>query len=250
MKKSLIFITAFFFGMLLWGQNIPDPMQPPRLVNDFASMFSFEQRAELERRLVDFSDSTSVQIAVVSVESLDGYEINEYSVALFDKWKIGSKGKDNGVLILLKPKTADSSGEVFISTGYGMEGIIPDAVAHQIVQKEMIPSFIDGDYYGGVNKAVSTIISLSKGEFTADEYANSNEFSWFDWFMFIAIFGGIILAVILRNRGGGNHKNGSSSGRFPVGGFGGGSFGGGGRMGGFGGFGGGSTGGGGAGGKW
>ncbi|OQA48962.1 MAG: hypothetical protein BWY47_00836 [Bacteroidetes bacterium ADurb.Bin302] len=249
MKRSLIFIAAFFFGMLLFGQNIPDPMQPPRLVNDFASMFSVEQRAELEARLVEFSDSTSVQIAVVSVESLEGYEINEYSVALFDKWKIGSKGKDNGVLILLKPKTSDSSGEVFISTGYGMEGIIPDAVAHQIVQKEMIPSFIEGDYYDGVNKAVSTIMSLSKGEFTADEYANSDELSWFDWVIFIAIFGGIILAVIFRKKGGGNNKTGSSTGWFPVGGSGG-SFGRGGFGGGFGGFGGGSTGGGGAGGRW
>jgi len=249
MKRSLIFIAAFFFEMLLFGQNIPDPMQPPRLVNDFASMFSVEQRAELEARLVEFSDSTSVQIAVVSVESLEGYEINEYSVALFDKWKIGSKGKDNGVLILLKPKTSDSSGEVFISTGYGMEGIIPDAVAHQIVQKEMIPSFIEGDYYDGVNKAVSTIMSLSKGEFTADEYANSDELSWFDWVIFIAIFGGIILAVIFRKKGGGNNKTGSSTGWFPVGGSGG-SFGRGGFGGGFGGFGGGSTGGGGAGGRW
>ena len=99
-------ITRFF------SQDIPERPVPPRLVNDFAGMLSTQEADVLERKLVAFNDSTSTQIAIVIVRSLNGYDKADYAQRLAEKWGIGQKGLNNGVLILVKPKTADSRGEV------------------------------------------------------------------------------------------------------------------------------------------
>ena len=175
---------------------------------------------------------------------------------------------NNGVLILVKPKTADSKGEVQIAQGYGLEGAIPDITCAEIVDSEIIPSFRNGDYYGGLDKATTTLMSLARGEYSAAEYGKQGKkreritASLSVLIIFIVI---IIISVISRNSGDSNNRH-ISTGGLPFwmlmgmmnsgrgssgswGGFsGGGSSGGGG--GGFGGFGGGSFGGGGAGGSW
>ena len=274
MKKFLfiIILTALFTGQA-HTQSIPDPPNPPRLVNDFANVLTQEQIDSLELKLEDFERSTTTQIVIVTVPSLDGYDISDYSFKLGEKWGVGQKGKNNGVIIIFKPKTAEESGKVFIAVGYGLEGIIPDATTNRIVNNEMIPHFKENDIYGGLSQGCQIIMSLASKEFTAQEYEERNSgddiggvFAGF--FVFIVLL--IIIGIATRNRNqnltmgkngsglplwillsmlsnsGNNKKNWDDFTR-GSGGFGG--FGGGGG-GGFGGFGGGSFGGGGAGGSW
>jgi uncharacterized protein len=248
-----------------YSQDIPDRPRPPRLVNDFAGMLKAEEVRMLEQKLVAFNDSTSTQIAIVIVPSLMGYDKSDYAQRLAEKWGIGQKGLNNGVLILVKPKTSDSKGEVFITTGYGIEGAIPDLLGSEIIDREILPAFRAGDFYGGLSNATNTMMSLARGEFSAAEYGNKAKKSSgkdvpVGLIIFIVI---IIIAMISRKSGGSNNRHigtgglpfwmllgmmgsgrGSHSGSW--GGFSGGSSGGGG----FGGFGGGSFGGGGAGGSW
>lgn len=262
----LIFCLTAFNGV--YAQDIPEKPNPPKLVNDFAGMLDRGEVSRLEQKLVSFNDSTSTQISIVIVPTLDGYAPGDYAQRLGEKWGIGQKGTNNGVLVLVKPKTNDSRGEVFIAPGYGLEGVLPDITAATIVDNEILPAFRNGDYYGGLDKATSTIMSLARGEYTADEYGKKAEGGSKKGGpgLFGLIF--IVFVIIMIARGGrggrsgritsgglpfwllmGMLGSGHSSHRGSWGGFsGGGGFGGGG--GGFGGFGGGSFGGGGAGGSW
>jgi uncharacterized protein len=247
-------------------QDFPEKPVPPRLVNDYAGLLSGGEANALERKLVSFNDSTSTQIAIVIVKDLNGYAISDYAQRLGDKWGIGQKGMNNGLLIVVKPKTADSKGEVYISTGYGAEGAVPDITCAQVVDNDILPYFRQGDYYGGLDKATTTLMAMIRGEYSAAQYgkhSGKNPAKAAPFGLIIIIF---IIIMLLRNSGRSNNSNISRSG-LPFwlllgmmnsgrnshngswGGFsGGGGFGGGG--GGFGGFGGGGFGGGGAGGSW
>jgi len=265
--NGLIILLFLTIGSLcVYSQEFPAKPVPPRLVNDFAGFLSQSEINSLERKLVAFNDSTSTQISIVIVKDLNGYDKADYAQRLAEKWGIGQKGLNNGVLILVKPTTPDSKGEVQIAQGYGLEGAIPDITCSKIVDNDILPAFRQGDYYRGLDKATNTLMSLARGEFSADQYGKKIKKSVGKAApigVFIIIF---IIILILRNSGRSNHNNISRSG-LPFwlllgmmssgrnshngswGGFsGGGGFGGGG--GGFGGFGGGSFGGGGAGGSW
>lgn len=253
--KTLLFVAIVLFNAAVgFAQSgIPEIPNPPRLVNDFANQLSADELQSLESKLVAFNDSTSVQIAVVIIPTLNGYEKADFAQQLGAKWGVGGSKFNNGIVILVKPKTAAENGEAFIATGYGVEATVPDATALDIVNNEMIPSFKQNDYYGGINAATDVLISLVKGEFKADSYSKKKKGSS-ALFVLIIIF--IIIFLISRNKN--NHHTINRSGGagmlfFPWmmgggGSGGGGGFGGGG--GGFGGFGGGGFGGGGAGGSW
>ncbi len=238
------------------AQNIPPRPDPPRLVNDFAGVLSPDEVAALERKLVAFDDSTSNQAVIVTVKTLDGYPIEEFSLNILRQWGIGNQETNNGVLIL----AAIDDREVRIETGYGLEGAIPDITANRIITYDIVPAFRSRNYYEGLDKAVNSIIAAAAGEYTAPKgYGDRGKDKGFPMGLIIPL---VILAVILLSGGGGRGGGGFMSRRgfgpiiFPGGGgfggrgggFGGGGFGGGG--GGFGGFGGGSGGGGGAGGRW
>jgi uncharacterized protein len=270
-KKSiyLLALSVLFCVVpveMIYSQDIPERPSPPRLVNDFARILGADEVRSLEQKLVSFNDSTSTQIALVIVPSLNGYDKADFSQRLAEKWGIGQKGLNNGILILIKPKTGDSNGQVQISPGYGLEGAIPDITCAEIIDREMLPSFRNGDYYSGIDRAANTLMSLARGEYSAAEYGHKAKKSSgknipFGLIIFVVF---IIIAMTSRGSGGSNNKH-ISTGGLPFwmlmgmmnsgrgsggswGGFsGGGSSGGGG---GFGGFGGGSFGGGGAGGSW
>jgi uncharacterized protein len=254
--KTLLFVALVLINAAIGfaQEGIPEPPNPPRLVNDFANLLSSEELQSLESKLVAFNDSTSVQIAVVIVPTLGGYEKADYAQQLGQKWGVGGSKFNNGIVILVKPKTASENGEAFIATGYGVEGSIPDATASDIVNNEMIPYFKQNDYYGGINAATDVLMALVKGEFKADSYSKKKKGS--SAFIIIII---VIVIVILISRNNNHHninRSGSGGALFLpwllMGGGGSGRSGGfgGGGGGGFGGFGGGSFGGGGAGGSW
>lgn len=262
----LLFVALFFSLTSNAQEEFPARPEPPRLVNDFAGILSADQVASLENKLVNFYQKTSTQIAIVTVKSLSGYDKADYAVKLSEMWGIGQKGKNNGIMILVKPKMANERGEVYVAVGYGLEAVVPDAVASQaLIRGELLPAFKQNDYFTGLDRSTDVLIGLTSGEFTADQYvkaANKKDKSGgIGSFVFIMI---VLAIVFLLKRGGGNsHSIGSSRGLLGglllgsmLGGRHGGSWGsfsgGGGSSGGggFGGFGGGSFGGGGAGGSW
>lgn len=248
------FGAAFALFLCFTLSAIPAKPDPPRLVNDLAGLFTAQQCDELEQRLVAYNDSTSTQIVVVTVLDLEGQESSAYATEIGIEWQVGSEKFDNGIIILVKPKTETESGDVFIAVGYGLEGAIPDARAKSIIDKIMIPKFIENDYYGAVTGACEAIIKMADGEgFVAGVDSDPGEGGMS---IFLSVF---IIALVLyiifgtKKKGNGPGSSSGTRGRTgtyvpPItpGGFGGSS----GSSGGFGGFGGGSFGGGGAGGKW
>ena len=267
MQKYLNIVLVFIlWPSAIFAQEIPDPMQPPRLVNDFAGLLSSDQASKLESKLVAFNDSTSTQIIVVTVKSLNGYDKNDFAQRLGQKWGVGQKGKNNGIVVLVKPKYRQEKGEAAIQTGYGIESVLPDITCKRIVDNEMIPRFREDDYYGGIDQALSTILSITKGEFTADQYNKKHSWKSSPIAGIIPFLIILIVYLLIRSGRGGMNSMGKnipwwtslfllgSMGRGSSGSWGNfqsgsGGFGGGGG-GGFGGFGGGSFGGGGAGGSW
>jgi uncharacterized protein len=164
---------------------------------------------------------------------------------------VGQKDKGNGVVILVKPKKGSERGEVNISTGYGMEQYVTDATGKNIIEKEMIPAFKEGDYYTGIDNAVNVIMALCSGKFTQDEYNDGEGLP--GWLTLLLIIAVIIVFIKFSSGSGQNYSGGGSRTIWiPMGGGFGGGFGGGGGFsgGGFGSFGGGGFGGGGASGSW
>ncbi|HRP89851.1 MAG TPA: TPM domain-containing protein [Edaphocola sp.] len=255
----LTLISISFWSFIGWSQSseqdFPKPMDPPRLVNDFANVLSSSENEQLEKTLEAFNDSTSNEIAIVTLKSVGAYDIASYTFELGNKWGIGKKGKRNGVLIL----AAIDDRKIWIATGYGLEGALPDALVGRIIRNEILPFFRSGNYYQGFSNGIVQIIKASKDEYKADPNDNSSDVLSENWgpIMVLIVIFILIFFIASKTKGGGGNNTGG--GRYIsrrgsdiwLGGFGGGgSFGGGGGGGGFGGFGGGSFGGGGAGGSW
>ena len=255
MKYLYSLFAVLIFFLTAGAQDFPEPMIPRQIVNDFTGLFTSQQKNALEQKLRNFIDTSSTQIAVVTVPSLQGYDPNDYAQRLAEKWGIGQKGKDNGILILVKPKTQREKGQVAIAVGYGLEGVVPDAIASRIVRNEIIPEFQQANYYAGINKATNVLMQLSGGEFTAEQYANKDR-EGAGTLIFLPLLIIFLLPLLFRRRRGYTTGSHGSGGVPPIffgglgrgGGSSFGSFSGGGGS--FGGFGGGSFGGGGASGSW
>lgn len=229
------------------SDDLPDPMSPPRLVNDFTNTFTEAQKDDLEQILRAYDDSTSTQIYVVTVADLKGYDISDFAARLGQKWEIGQKDKNNGVLILIKPRIGNERGQVFIATGYGVEHILNDGRIGRIIDQYMIPYLQTGDYYNAAKGAIGAVIKYLSGEFQADEDEDSG-IAPIIVQIIVILFILFILYIGRRNNRGG--RSGGSSGPWRggyYGGWGSGRSGGSWGGGGFGGGGGGSFGGGGAG---
>ena len=257
-------------------QAIPSPQQPPVLVNDFAGVFSAAQTDSLERVLVAFDDSTSNQICVVTVRTLAGLDVDDFALRLAQKWGIGTKQRQNGVLLLLKPRGFDNNYiDVTIQVGRGLEGAIPDAYASRIIRNIMGPYLRQDLYWPAVVRACDELKALAAGEIKEPRDSSDEDDAGLAVLAFLALFFAILVILILiaaSKKGGGKNGGGSSGnsggGRPPIwfgsgpfgssgggsgrGGFGGSSGGGFGGFGGggFGGFGGGGFGGGGASGRF
>ena len=243
----------------------------PRLtsrVNDRADVLSDDEERRLESQLRSHEDSTSNQIVVLTVATTGGIPISEFAVRVFEATPIGQASRDNGVLMVVAVEDRD----VWIATGYGLEGAVTDALARVIIENAVLPRFREGDYYGGISAGASDIMKAAAGEYRAERRPSApaprGGFGLGSIFFIVIFFvvlrrmfrgggrggrgggfgggiGGGILPWIIMSRGLGGGYYGGRGGRFSGGGFGGGFGGGGGFSGG-----GGSTGGGGAGGSW
>ena len=249
MKKQL-FILLFSFLCICnaFAQKVIPKPNPARLVVDNASLLSPAEVETLERRLVALDDSTSNQITVVIVKTLNDQPIEDVAVNTFRDWGIGNKKTNNGVLLLI----AVDDRKVRIEVGYGLEGAIPDITSSDIISKDIKPAFKQKDYYGGIVKATEDISKAASGEYHVQRASKSRGGGAGNIFKFVFIV--FIVIIILASRGGRNGGGGGSGLMmlpFLMGGGGSSNWDSGSSGGGdFGGFGGGSSGGGGASGDW
>lgn len=249
-----ILLTLCTIGLRSQSFTIPPKPKPAVYVNDYARVFTENQKAELEDMLVRYFDSTSTQIVVVTTPSLEGGDASQYAIELGEKWGIGNKEKDNGVVFLVAP----TERKMFIATGYGSEIKLTDAFLTRIRENYILPEFKKGDYYTGVKSGITQMINRLSGEFQKDPSENSDEVKLtMSEIIVIVLILFFILFTISKFAKGMNYSEtysgrGYNRGPFDGGFFGGGNFGGGGWSGGSSGgsFGGGSFGGGGSGGSW
>ncbi|MBC7867928.1 MAG: TPM domain-containing protein [Gloeobacteraceae cyanobacterium ES-bin-316] len=262
-KRGLILLMAVFSFAFAFAQTSFDPNEllkakSGRLVNDYANILTPDQKQALEYKLVALDDSTSTQISVVIIPTLNGANISDYNVELGRAWGVGGKQNNNGVLLLI----AKDDRKLDITVGYGLEGSLPDVLSKSIIDDIIVPNFKGNDYYRGIDEGTDAIIAAVRGEYNTPRPKAGKGFPSGKIIFLI-----VIILFILLSSGGGNNKGGSfmsrrgampfilgsllGSGGRGGGGFGGGGGGfGGGGGGGFGGFGGGSFGGGGSSGSW
>jgi uncharacterized protein len=169
------------FVTLLWAtsavaQTLP---KPAGRVTDLANIIDAATESELDRRLDELEQKTSSEVAVVTVTSLDGVPIEDYAVRMFKEWGIGQARSDNGVLVLVAP----SEREMRIEVGYGLEGILPDGLAGQIIRENFTPRFREDDYNGGIRDGVARVVDVVEKQqvLSAEELAKFNEGSGGDF---------------------------------------------------------------------
>jgi uncharacterized protein len=251
-------LVCLFFTQISFAQfDIPEKPKFQTSVYDYANVLSAGEKAQLEQKLIQYSDSTTTQIVVITIESLKGEDIGILTPKWGHTWGIGGTEKnDNGVIILL----AKAERKIWISPGYGLEDRLTAGIGGEITRNIIIPEFKAGSYYRGLDKGADALFDVFKGKYKGERIKSKEK--GFPILPIIIVFI-IVIALISRNKnGGGNSGNRggldlsdiiilSSLGR---GGFGGGSSSGGGFGGGGGGFGGGFGGGGfsggGSGGSW
>ncbi len=235
MKKILLY-SALFFPLLVSGQ-VKIPELWGTRIHDEARILSPAFINQLEQQLKLYEDSTSNQIAILIIPSLEGQPIEEFSLEAAEKGKLGQAEKDNGVLLLI----AFEDHKVRIEVGEGLEGVLPDAICNQIIRNEIAPHFRQNDYEGGIQAAVTAMIQAIGGEYQADERSPDGRGKGGSLWGTLIIILIIILISWIRGGGRGNYRRrGWSSGTGwyggGFGGRGGSGFGGGGFSGGGGGF--------------
>ena len=253
--KKLLILVFFLSGIYANAQfTIPKVPSFQTSVYDYADVLNPTEEKELENKLIRYSDSTTTQIVVITIDDLKGEDIGVLATNWAHKWGIGQENEDNGMIILL----SKNDREISIRSGYGIEDRMTAGITGEIIRNVITPYFKVDNYFEGLDKGADAIFEVLKGKYKGSRKESSNPLP----FILIVIFIIILLVLASRgNKGGGNFRGGggldlgdiiilSSLGR-SGGGFGGGGSFGGGSSGGFGGgFGGGGFSGGGAGGSW
>jgi len=191
MKKYLYFLVLLFVQFLINAQddkNFPEDYIPHAWVNDYADLFPESEESYLNRKLGMYEDSTSTQILIVTLNQdlHKNMPVELMGATIGESWHIGQGKSDNGMIIVIYPKER----KISIQTGYGLESLIPDAIAKRIIENEITPNFRNGDYLTGLDQATDVIFSLLSGEFTAGEYRSQS------WGSPAAPFGFLIILVL------------------------------------------------------
>jgi uncharacterized protein len=179
-------IFVFVCCLTLHAQSLEVPFLAGH-VNDNAHLLSTPALNALEALLKTHEDSTSNQVVVLTIPSLQGAILEEYSVKVVETWKLGRKDEDNGVLLLI----ARDDRKVRIEVGDGLEGDLPDITCGHIIRHEIVPRFRDGDYEAGIRSGVSAILAAINGSYTADTKTGNEPDFWFR-----LLFFGIFILVV------------------------------------------------------
>ena len=197
-------------------------------VNDLAGLLDATQAQALEQKLAAYERGSGHQFALLTLPSLEGDSLEDFSIRVVEAWKLGKKGRDDGILVLV----AQQDRKMRIEVGYGLEGDVPDAIASRVIHEVMQPAFRSGDFYGGLNQAFDYLMRAAGGEsVTIPEHRTQRQGAPLSLFMLLVIglvlfrfFGPLGLLMMGSSLGGGH--------RYSGGGFGGGFSGGGGGFGG------------------
>ncbi len=182
---AALFVAYAMLPSPVWAQEVP---YLAGRVNDDAGLLSARTVTSLNTILRTFEDSTSNQVVVLTINTLDGANLEEYSMKVVETWKLGQKGKDNGVLLLV----VKDDRKVRIEVGYGLEGVLTDAVCSSIIQRELLPKFRNGDYNGGVMAGILSIVSAIGGTYKAEQASNEEGMGFPEILIFLGIFGVVV----------------------------------------------------------
>ncbi|MBL7860765.1 MAG: TPM domain-containing protein, partial [Cyclobacteriaceae bacterium] len=192
-----LFFLALIISVPAWAQKTLPELWNMR-VHDDAHVLRQETIDQLEKQLAVYEDSTSNQIAIITITSLEGEPIEIFSIRLAEKWKLGQQDKDNGVLLVV----AVEDHKMRIEVGMGLEGVLTDAMSNRIIRNEMAPAFRRADFDGGITAGINGIIAAIGGEYSAEDSSEIAELSTtariligLGIYVFLSIFGFIGLFV-------------------------------------------------------
>lgn len=232
-SRPLLWLLRALFVLLLALPRVASALDVPPLqahVNDTAGMLSAGERAELEQKLVEYEHKTGRQFALLTIDSLDGDALESFSIRVVEAWKLGQKGKDSGLLLLVVQKER----KLRVEVGYGLEGTVTDAFSAQLIRNVVVPAMRAGRAAVGLTQAFDLLMRQAAGEDVAapegpaDTGSNGRSRSPFGWIVLLLFLSPVLIPLFLSSRRGGG-------GRWGGGGWGGGGFGGGGGWGGGGG---------------
>ena len=199
-SKALFFVL--FWPLLLAAQVAVPPLKAR--VTDLSGTLGAEQRGALEQTLATFEASKGAQIAVLLVPTTRPETIEQFAVRVQESWKLGRKGVDDGLLLVV----AREERRVRFEVGYGLEGILPDALAKRIIDEEIVPRFKQGDFYGGIRAGVQRAMHVIEGEsLPAPRTKAPPSGDYLDWvipgLIAVLVFAGILRAIFGRLIGAG-----------------------------------------------
>ncbi|MCE1165858.1 MAG: TPM domain-containing protein [Bacteroidetes bacterium] len=191
----LLFVTGFLYPQENGQSQIDNPSALTEYVTDETGTLDPSQLVTLRKRLRTFFDSTSTQVVVVMIPSLNGEPIEEAAIRIAAKNKIGRKGSNNGVLLLI----AKNDRKLRIEVGYGLEGALTDALSKSIIANVISPQFKTGNYFEGIENGVNAIIAAVKGEYKAgnNQSQKSGTESAVGWIIFLFPFGLVVFIVVI-----------------------------------------------------
>ena len=163
-RLSALFLLLLVLLLPIQAAALSVPSLTGR-VNDYAHMFSSQAAGQLENSLAQFEKAESTQIVVLTIPTLEGESLEEYSIKVAEAWKVGWKGSDNGVILLI----AGKEHKIRIEVGRGLEGRLTDLVSGRIIRNEIAPRFKAGDFDGGVTAGVAAIMAVVKGEYAGKD---------------------------------------------------------------------------------
>lgn len=181
----VLFLNAAFAQI-----EIPKIIDP---VTDLTNTIDRDDYVKLRKQIVRFEDSTSNQIVVLIIPTLGENDIREFGIKTLEQNKIGQKGNDNGILLLI----VKDDRKVSIEVGYGLEGVLTDAICEQIIRKEIRPEFRDGNYTKGISAAIQTMMLATTGEYTAEKKNEKNS----GWYGVVIVLAVILSAIVGASRG-------------------------------------------------
>jgi uncharacterized protein len=200
MRYFFAALLAFAALLGVARAEVPVPALKAR-VTDLTGTFTAQQKSELESRIAAYESRRGSQIAVLVLPTTKPEEIDQYSIRVAEAWKIGRKGVDDGLILVV----AKDDRRLRIEVGYGLEGAIPDALARRVIEEHIAPRLREGDFYGGVRDGVDQLIKLAEGEklpppqalAAARSAGQSNPISWFVPAIFFVVIAGAILKSLL-----------------------------------------------------
>ncbi|MFZ2197347.1 MAG: TPM domain-containing protein, partial [Thermodesulfovibrionales bacterium] len=187
-----IHYVVFFFLLFCVPVHALEVPKLQGYVNDYAGMISGQARAVLEQELQAFEQSDSTQIVVLTIPSLEGEALEEFSIKVAEQWKIGQQGKDNGIIVLVSKEDR----KIRVEVGRGLEGQITDLMSGRIIDLVIMPKFKRGDFDGGLISGVHSLIDASRGEFKADSSREPRRRNGQSRLLTFLIFGGIAILVL------------------------------------------------------